>query len=580
MPRGDMIVLRRDTLANWAAAEVSGPALAAGERGHITDLNVDVVGDGAKKVAQLTPVGSGTYAPLGLSRWKAKLASSPSTARVAFVGDSTSDAVTGAGYLYRRLMGLHTQPGEALDGVAAGDFYSDGATTSGSPTFTSASAAFTSADVGRLVVGPNFPLSTTITAVNSATSVTLGANLTSTATGVPFWIGRSIINGGNNGVLLGDWFAAPSGAFPYNRDKLVADNPDLIVYSWLFNDVRQGALGTTVAAVTAACITRLQSLVDWTRANLPNADILLRMPNTILSANVSNLNFVSDGTTVNAAGIAQVYSTALRRAYLYFVGRYSNVEVIDIQGEVYGTRSLASHPLNVDQLHPSVNVNGDINNVTPAGGGYCAIADAIAARIGLTRNAYPPATAARVRHEFIVYSAPSAGTVRLISRNAYDTPAPNAPVFPGDSLYVTGLETSSPITVASNGVDRIVSSTVLSLTGLGSTDFTPYIGKTAAVVGSHAPQSTGDRQQVFVDLPSIAAGATVTQTVSVSGLAPGHTGGAAGVVANPGGTFGSSGLLLLGAYPSAGGTVKLVIQNPTGAAIDLAGESWTFWVLR
>ena len=63
MPRGDMIVLRRDTLANWAAAEVSGPALAAGERGHITDLNVDVVGDGAKKVAQLTPVGSGTYAP-------------------------------------------------------------------------------------------------------------------------------------------------------------------------------------------------------------------------------------------------------------------------------------------------------------------------------------------------------------------------------------------------------------------------------------------------------------------------------------------------------------------------------------
>ena len=29
MPRGDMIVLRRDTLANWAAAEVSGPALAA-----------------------------------------------------------------------------------------------------------------------------------------------------------------------------------------------------------------------------------------------------------------------------------------------------------------------------------------------------------------------------------------------------------------------------------------------------------------------------------------------------------------------------------------------------------------------
>ena len=80
-----MIVLRRDTLANWAAAEVSGPALAAGERGHITDLNVDVVGDGAKKVAQLTPVGSGTYA-----RW-------PSSAPAEHLGPSSAPAIAHGG---------------------------------------------------------------------------------------------------------------------------------------------------------------------------------------------------------------------------------------------------------------------------------------------------------------------------------------------------------------------------------------------------------------------------------------------------------------------------------------------------
>ena len=61
MPREWLIQHRAGTLAEWEAAEASGPALLAGERAYITDTKTDVVGDGVTKVASLGAVGSGTY---------------------------------------------------------------------------------------------------------------------------------------------------------------------------------------------------------------------------------------------------------------------------------------------------------------------------------------------------------------------------------------------------------------------------------------------------------------------------------------------------------------------------------------
>ena len=68
MPREWLIQHRAGTLAEWAAAEASGPVLLAGERAYITDLKLDVVGDGVTKVASLGGVGSGAYAPLSGAR--------------------------------------------------------------------------------------------------------------------------------------------------------------------------------------------------------------------------------------------------------------------------------------------------------------------------------------------------------------------------------------------------------------------------------------------------------------------------------------------------------------------------------
>lgn len=64
----------------------------------------------------------------------------------------------------------------------------DGATNSNA-TATSSTAAFASpADVGAFIAGPGIPSGTTILTVGSGTSVTMSANATATATGLPFTI--------------------------------------------------------------------------------------------------------------------------------------------------------------------------------------------------------------------------------------------------------------------------------------------------------------------------------------------------------------------------------------------------------
>jgi hypothetical protein len=60
----------------------------------------------------------------------------------------------------------------------------DGATTSGSSTITSATGAFTTADWGKLVTGTGIPANTTIVAIVSSTSVKLSANATATGASV------------------------------------------------------------------------------------------------------------------------------------------------------------------------------------------------------------------------------------------------------------------------------------------------------------------------------------------------------------------------------------------------------------
>jgi len=88
-----------------------------------------------------------------------------------------------------------------------GMVFADGVLTT-STALTSATAAFTTADLGRIVTGTGIPTDTSIAAIVSATAVTLSAAATATATGVVITVvGRTptyTVSTGCNSVELGD----------------------------------------------------------------------------------------------------------------------------------------------------------------------------------------------------------------------------------------------------------------------------------------------------------------------------------------------------------------------------------------
>jgi prepilin-type N-terminal cleavage/methylation domain-containing protein len=68
---------------------------------------------------------------------------------------------------------------------------SDASITSGSANLTSATGAFTSADLGKSVTGSNIPSGTTVSTVSSSTAIVMSASATATASGATVRIGSA-----------------------------------------------------------------------------------------------------------------------------------------------------------------------------------------------------------------------------------------------------------------------------------------------------------------------------------------------------------------------------------------------------
>jgi peptidoglycan/xylan/chitin deacetylase (PgdA/CDA1 family) len=96
------------------------------------------------------------------------------------------DSDSGQPFEFRRPVRLI---GGAVE-VGQRSIYDDGATTNGSTTLTSGAAGFDFYDIGRTVSGAGIPGGTTIVARVSATTVTMSAPATATASGVTITIGR------------------------------------------------------------------------------------------------------------------------------------------------------------------------------------------------------------------------------------------------------------------------------------------------------------------------------------------------------------------------------------------------------
>lgn len=86
-----------------------------------------------------------------------------------------------------------TGGGQVFGAANGGQTYTDAGTTNASTTLTSASAAFTAADIGRTISGAGIPAGATIASVTNATTVVLSAAATATATNVAITVGRTTL---------------------------------------------------------------------------------------------------------------------------------------------------------------------------------------------------------------------------------------------------------------------------------------------------------------------------------------------------------------------------------------------------
>jgi len=79
---------------------------------------------------------------------------------------------------------------------------SDGIIISGSPTLTSVTAGFTSADVGKALIGTGIPSGTTIQSYANATTVVMSANASASTSGTAVTIGNTALYSINNQSIL------------------------------------------------------------------------------------------------------------------------------------------------------------------------------------------------------------------------------------------------------------------------------------------------------------------------------------------------------------------------------------------
>jgi len=215
------------------------------------------------------------YGSPKLSNWFKKFSISPSTAKLIFVGNSTSD-FTGNANSIPSIIKTYTNSGNLLAGF----------------------------DTSFLHM-PNFGSS-----------------------------GNTIVNFYNDSVNTASKGIA----------GVIAAAPDLIIFSYGINDIRQNQLTKDqLKNYVIACINKI-------RAALPNTDIVLRMPNSFLTSNAGG--FIQQGSYPSIAVAAQAQSDTLYQAYKELDNYWDNVPLLNTQDLIFGRTALATSNLMTDGIHP------------------------------------------------------------------------------------------------------------------------------------------------------------------------------------------------------------------------------------
>jgi hypothetical protein len=165
-----------------------------------------------------------------------------------------------------------------------------------------------------------------------------------------FNVSANMPNFGANGMTLSAWLTTPNAANGLNN--VVAANPDLIIFSFLINDVRQNLVDVALGK------SMLIQAIDSIRAALPNTDIVLRMPNSF-SIPTSNFYIKLTGTYAPVGGYAslaiaaQAQSDILYQIYYQLKDYWSNVYLYNSQELTFGRTAIAlPNTLHSDEIHP------------------------------------------------------------------------------------------------------------------------------------------------------------------------------------------------------------------------------------
>ena len=337
----------------WGQAVYVPPAGGGGSTASINHTNPT----GTTELLSTVINASNTHFAPTLSNW---FRGGTSGKKIAIVGDSTSDQTGNAVSLYGAFSGF-LATGDALSGVTILDFGTNGQTGAAflsgrgsgtsTSTLTSSASGTTTTIVTANVTG--IGVSTILTsATGTAGNIGQVRTVTATSGSGPYTV--TVSPAFTSATTSGDTFSFAN----KNWTAVVAAAPDLIVLSFGINDVRQGA--TTQAQLT----TTLTSIINFLRTDLPNCDIILRVPNALAQEDLglhyvttSGAVIVDQATNANGA-VAQDYSDRIWGAYKSLEGKFPNVAFLDVQNAISGRKS----PLTVassgmaDQLHPGTNV--------------------------------------------------------------------------------------------------------------------------------------------------------------------------------------------------------------------------------
>ena len=283
--------------------------------------------------------------------------------------------------------------------------------------------------------------------------------------------------GSNGNTLLNHLAGTPAG---FGIDDVIAAAPNVIVFCYGINDCRLQASAPTLGDLIA----RITTAVNKYREKLPNADILLRMPNSFLTTDVGAQGFVVPNSWAQGA------TDLLRNAYRALENRWPNVRLLDTQKSIFPEASLATHVNMGDQIHPSVT------------GGYTGIIDAVAAELGVIQTYHKgladDARAGGYIDEFVRYANATLDSkeYELITTGTYSSQGSGFIDFAGEIKYIGHFLSGDVVNMAGqfafalpSSFSQILSGSIIRLSGLGAG--VPTYAQTGGIVSVYRRKFAG-----------------------------------------------------------------------------------------